>query len=327
MDYSVYVNTPGNYMAGASKGAAWQISIVAGVDSEGRAIGGQSLQYCIGGLCKTSSALPLSPVGRWLQVELAYDGAIATGYADGAPVVSFDSNFLAGNETADIQLGNASGNSASDFNGLIRDLKIYDAAMKPALVAHLSGGATLGASALTVGSAATSSSVILGATGAWTATANNSFLHISAGSTSGTGNALVIFSVDAFTGAGSRSGTLTIAGLTLTVTQAGTNYVAIPQAISLLKAPLEFGQYQVSPTAAVVDASGNVYFHGKCTRILQQSGAPPNSLDKLDVSTGVVTILASGNLATQWRSAAVAIYLSSIRPAVPSKNGISPLVS
>ena len=78
--------------------------------------------------------------------------------------------------------------------------------------------------ALVVGSAAGTSSVVLSYSGAWTATANNSFLHISAGSASGTGSAVVVFTYDAFTGTGTRTGTLTIAGLTVTVTQAGTNY-------------------------------------------------------------------------------------------------------
>jgi hypothetical protein len=34
-----------------------------------------------------------------------------------------------------------------------------------------------------------------------------------------------VFTYDAFTGTGTRTGTLTIAGLTLTVTQVGTNYI------------------------------------------------------------------------------------------------------
>ena len=58
--------------------------------------------------------------------------------------------------------------------------------------------------------------------GSWTATANASWLHTTS---SGTGNGLAIFTFDANSGA-TRSGTLTIAGLTLTVTQAGSSYVA-----------------------------------------------------------------------------------------------------
>lgn len=56
---------------------------------------------------------------------------------------------------------------------------------------------------------------------AWTATSNATFITITSGS-SGTGNGSVGYSVAANTGSGSRVGTATIAGLTFTVTQAGT---------------------------------------------------------------------------------------------------------
>jgi Zn-dependent metalloprotease len=56
---------------------------------------------------------------------------------------------------------------------------------------------------------------------AWTAVSNATFITITSGS-SGTGNGTVNYSVAANTGSTSRTGTLTIAGLTFTVTQAGT---------------------------------------------------------------------------------------------------------
>jgi Zn-dependent metalloprotease len=55
----------------------------------------------------------------------------------------------------------------------------------------------------------------------WTAVSNATFITITAGS-SGSGNGTVNYSVAANTGTASRNGTLTIAGLTFTVTQAGT---------------------------------------------------------------------------------------------------------
>ncbi len=61
---------------------------------------------------------------------------------------------------------------------------------------------------------------------AWTAIANASWLHLSAGSASGTGGAVIDFTFDANTGAVSRSGTITIAGLTLSVIQAPSSYIA-----------------------------------------------------------------------------------------------------
>ena len=110
----------------------------------------------------------------------------------------------------------------------------------------------LGTNTLLVSSAGGSSSVVLAYGGAWTATANDSFLHISSGS-SGTRSGLVVFAYDPFLGTGTRTGTLTIAGLTLTVTQAGTNYIG-PGPVTTLAA---FGLS--NPSGVAVDASGNVY--------------------------------------------------------------------
>ena len=104
-----------------------------------------------------------------------------------------------------------------------------------------------------VGSAGGSSSVVLAYEGAWTATANDSFLHISAGSTSGTGSGVVVFSYDPFTGTGTRTGTLTIAGFTVTVTQAGTNYIGPGPVSTLVTSELN------NPAGVAVDGSGNVY--------------------------------------------------------------------
>ena len=55
---------------------------------------------------------------------------------------------------------------------------------------------------------------------AWTATTNARLAHVTAGA-NGTGNGTVTYSVGANTGSASRTGTLTIAGSTFTVTQAG----------------------------------------------------------------------------------------------------------
>ena len=74
------------------------------------------------------------------------------------------------------------------------------------------GGASGGAGTVTV---------TAGSGCAWTATSNSSFLTITSGS-SGSGNGTVGYSVAANSGTASRTGTLTIAGQTLLVTQAGT---------------------------------------------------------------------------------------------------------
>jgi Zn-dependent metalloprotease len=63
--------------------------------------------------------------------------------------------------------------------------------------------------------------VTAGAGCAWTAVSNATFITVTSGS-SGSGSGTVNYSVASNTGAASRSGTITIAGLTFTVTQAGT---------------------------------------------------------------------------------------------------------
>jgi Zn-dependent metalloprotease len=71
------------------------------------------------------------------------------------------------------------------------------------------------------GGGAGSVSVTTQAGCAWTAASNSSFITITSGS-SGSGSGTVNYSVAANGGTGSRSGTMTIAGQTFTVTQAGT---------------------------------------------------------------------------------------------------------
>jgi streptogramin lyase len=132
--------------------------------------------------------------------------------------------------------------------------------------------ASLGTSSVVEGPAAGADSVVLGATGAWTATSNSPFLHVTTGSTSGSGNALVKYSFDANTGA-TRTGTLTIAGQTLTVTQVGSTYVAANPMTTL---------FSNNANSVAVDAAGNVYF----------IDAVNETLDKWNPATQQVSTLA-----------------------------------
>lgn len=77
-------------------------------------------------------------------------------------------------------------------------------------------------SASVVAGGGTGSVTVTAGTGCnWTAVSNASFITITSGA-SGSGNGTVNYSVAANTGTSSRVGTMTIAGLTFTVTQAGT---------------------------------------------------------------------------------------------------------
>jgi sugar lactone lactonase YvrE len=111
----------------------------------------------------------------------------------------------------------------------------------------------LGTSAVLVGSAAGSNSVVLAVSpeaGVWTASTNAAWLHLTDPFQSGVGSTNVVFSFDANPG-GPRSGTLTIAGQTLTVTQAGSTYVAAGTATLVSGIPFADG--------IAVDSTGNVY--------------------------------------------------------------------
>lgn len=80
-----------------------------------------------------------------------------------------------------------------------------------------------GTSAAVEGPSAGSDSYLVACAGTWTATANVPWLHTAS---VGSGNAVAVFTFDANPGA-TRTGTLTIAGSTLVVTQAGSGYVAV----------------------------------------------------------------------------------------------------
>ena len=130
-----------------------------------------------------------------------------------------------------------------------------------------------------VSSSAGTNSVILAAGSgvSWTATTNASWLHMAPGYASGSGDATVLFNYDANSGA-TRVGSLNVGGETVTVTQAGTNYVKAPGPVTTLATGLS------GPTGIAADGDGNVYFcdggHG--------------ALKRWNPSNNTVTTLASG---------------------------------
>ena len=109
----------------------------------------------------------------------------------------------------------------------------------------------LGNTTVVEGPASEEDSVILSASptnASWTVTANASWLHLV--TSNGIGSTNVIFSFDMNSGA-TRTGTLTIAGQTLTVTQAGSTYVQDPLITSLFSVR--------EPTAMSADSVGDIY--------------------------------------------------------------------
>ncbi len=113
----------------------------------------------------------------------------------------------------------------------------------------------LGNTNVVEGPASGADSVVLSASptnASWTATANASWLHLSTGYQSGTGSTNIIFSFDTNSGA-TRSGTLTIAGQPLAVTQAGSTYVPAGEMTGLFTLPGD------DCSGIAVDGAGNVF--------------------------------------------------------------------
>ena len=141
---------------------------------------------------------------------------------------------------------------------------------------------TLGAISLVEGPAAGTNSVVLAATPpsvTWTATSNATWLHLTPANQSGTGSANVVFSFDSNTTGATRSNTLSIAGQTLTIIQAGSNYVAAQPLTTLASAGL------ADPLGVAVDAVGNVYF----------ADAGSNAVKEWTVARDtVITLVSSG---------------------------------
>jgi DNA-binding beta-propeller fold protein YncE len=140
----------------------------------------------------------------------------------------------------------------------------------------------LGTATLVVGPTAGSNSVVLAVipqNGAWTATANTNWLHLSFANQSGTGSTNVIFSFDANPGA-TRSGTLTIAGQTLTVTQAGSTYVAAAAVTVLVASSLN------GPSGVALDGEDNVYVADQGNQAIKRWAVANNTVTTL-VSSGL----------------------------------------
>ena len=113
----------------------------------------------------------------------------------------------------------------------------------------------------------------------WTATANAAWLHLDAADQSGTGSTNMVFSFAANPGA-TRTGTLTVAGQTLTITQAGATYLPVNSLITLASSGLNY------PTGVAVDGAGNAYIADYANHAIKEWSA----------ATGQITTLLSAGL-------------------------------
>ena len=141
---------------------------------------------------------------------------------------------------------------------------------------------TLGTTNLLEGNSAGSDSVVLSVTPpstTWIATTNAFWLHLNAANQSGAGSTNVVFTFDANPGA-TRTGTFTIAGQTLTVTQAGSTYVTANPVTTLVSLGFNF------PNSVVVDSAGNVYAPSAYYNMIEEWMLASNTVTTL-VSSGL----------------------------------------
>jgi len=138
----------------------------------------------------------------------------------------------------------------------------------------------LGATALLLGSMAGTNSVVLSANpndAIWNASGDATWLHLSANNQNGVGSTNVVFGYDANPGA-TRTATLTVAGLPIAITQAGSNFTPVENWFQLPTPGLR------NPTALAVGNDGGVY--------ITDSNF---GLSKWDATTGQLkTLLSSG---------------------------------
>ena len=144
-------------------------------------------------------------------------------------------------------------------------------------------GTALGRTAALEGPESGVDSVVLGmpaATNTWTATVSDAWLHLDAASQSGSGSTNVVFRYDANPG-DTRTGTLTIACQTLTVTQAGATYVLAPCPVTTLAS-----SGLSNPAGVAADGAGNVYI----------ADTGDNAIKKWSPASNTVTALVASGL-------------------------------
>jgi hypothetical protein len=132
----------------------------------------------------------------------------------------------------------------------------------------------------------------------WTNTANASWLHLSMANQSGSGSTNIVFTFDQNTGS-TRIGSLTIAGQTLTVTQAGATYVPLmlrdarentgPSIPALVTSGVS------KPGSIAVDAAGNIYIPEIFENLVNKWTAISNTLTPIVPSlTNPVAVAVDG---------------------------------
>jgi sugar lactone lactonase YvrE len=219
--------------------------------------------------------------GVWQHLALVRDNGVTTLYLDGAAVGS--STKAPNSSTGGFGVGAPPLNPQEFFSGYLDEVRVFTfAAGQFSTNDLLMNCPYLGTTNLLVGADAGTNSVVLAAApqAAWQATSNAAWLHLGATFQSGIGSTNVVFTYELNPGL-TRTGTLTIAGLTLTVTQAGSSYVLAPAPVTTL-----VGSGLNQPYGVAVDGAGNVYM----------ADYGNNALKKWAAADGTITTLVGSGL-------------------------------
>lgn len=268
--------------------------------------GRQAYAGLFGGVDIPGDDINSATPGVWTHVAMVCDGGATTIYVNGQ-ALSYVSAAIPHVPDAGFAMGCDPQNTNGDrFTGLIDEVRVFTFApgqfslsdLWPDSVSTNSPPpdtnyvSVLGSSSLIEGSAAGKDSVALSVTpetANWTASPNASWLHLLIPNESGAGSTNVVFSFDANTGP-TRTGTLTVASQTLTVTQADAAYISAPIGMTTL---ISNGLNSVEGVA--VDPSGNVLAASQNNgRVLRWS----------PVSNSVTTQLVEGGYGLPWGVAA-----------------------
>jgi sugar lactone lactonase YvrE len=276
-------------VTGLSPGALYHFQALAS-NSVGTASGGDMTftTTAASPLAVTQPATAVTFSSATFNASVTPQGAMTTVYF----AYGTNANYGSTNALSNVASGTSALAVSSGVTGLLPGAIYHYQALASNSVGTASGGDltfttgaqaySLGVNAVLLGPAGGTNSIVLAVTpqtGTWTNTPNAAWLHLSVANQSGAGSTNVIFSFDANADA-TRSGTLTIAGLTLTVTQAGSTYVAAQPVTTL------FASNSFHPCGVAVDAMGNVFI----------ADASNNVIDKWTKASNTMTTLISSNL-------------------------------
>ncbi len=326
--YSGRQSTKGNVLSNLTNNFGMELWMYPATNSGGAVVaynGNTGLSGC--GIYQANAALRIlfggvSFVGTvplatntWTHVALVCAGGVTTLYTNGVSTGVTSSIGVAPSGNFLVAANNSGG---ENFFGRVDELRVFTFAAGQFSTSNLlvNQALALATSSLAEGPAAGTDSVVL-ATGTpatpWTAMANVSWLQVAAGFQSGSASTNFIFTFAANPGP-TRTGAITINNATLTVTQAGSAYVA---AGPMNRLPLIVSSSSVGNAVGItVDGSGNVYVPDLTANVIRKwqpgnlqetafsNSVPGGPYNLVADAAGVLFIVDEDNNALEERTAA-----------------------